>query len=309
MNFSLLSLMSYPLWTLTFALFIPIVAVIATFVCLRRANTPKKLIGFFIIIPIFVAVTAILCADTGSIVSGIFHEVAVYPLIGFLCAICLGMICLNFIALMCGAGLLKRSGAIINSIATLICLSANIFLTYNACAFAHYTCENKLFRNDAGCIYIKDFFAVGNSEIPSFLPDWLTSLHVENLALAILAVYLIIYFLSFIALKSPELLAKEELERRRRAALLNTEDKKMHREKHADHESQEDDHPNCCAYCEHATALKGDRLRMICDKRGVVSTSHVCRKFLYDPLKRNASRPLIPPLSDNIGDLSGEDHI
>ena len=50
MSFSLASLMSYPLWTLVFAIFFPALAAIATFVCLRRANTARRLVGFFVIV-------------------------------------------------------------------------------------------------------------------------------------------------------------------------------------------------------------------------------------------------------------------
>ena len=48
---------------------------------------------------------------------------------------------------------------------------------------------------------------------------------------------------------------------------------------------------------------------MVCDKCGVVVSTYKCKNFLYDPLKRTAVRPKIIPLSEDIGDLSGEDHI
>ena len=47
-----------------------------------------------------------------------------------------------------------------------------------------------------------------------------------------------------------------------------------------------------CEYCEHAAPLK-DKNFMLCKTRGVVSVSFSCRKFLYDPLKRIPSRPVI----------------
>ncbi len=45
----------------------------------------------------------------------------------------------------------------------------------------------------------------------------------------------------------------------------------------------------CCAYCEKATPLAGDEY-VLCEKRGVVSLTHHCRRFAYDPLKRIPKR-------------------
>ncbi len=44
-----------------------------------------------------------------------------------------------------------------------------------------------------------------------------------------------------------------------------------------------------CAYCERATVLAGGD-HVLCDKRGVVTGTHHCRKFVYDPLKRKPAR-------------------
>ncbi len=50
-----------------------------------------------------------------------------------------------------------------------------------------------------------------------------------------------------------------------------------------------------CAYCEHASPLRGDD--MLCPKYGVVTVDHSCRKFRYDLLKRKpAPRTLAEPL-------------
>lgn len=293
------------LWTLGCAVFFSIIATIATFVCLRRARTPKKTIGFFIIIPIFVALTTIVCADTGTIMSSFLPELASYPVIGFLASICLGIICLNFTALIGGAGILKRSGAMINTIASLVCLGINIFLTYSAWDFAYNMVRSAIRREDSGIIDIKD--ALPFTESVGFLPDWLLDSGIEILALAVLAIYLIVYFLSFIALKSQDEIIKDDLERRRRAALMAGSEKREKADRRALADNEEDEEHNCCACCEHATILKGDRTKMVCDTCGVVSASHSCRKFLYDPLKRTAVRPKIDPISDE--GLGNIDHI
>ena len=44
-----------------------------------------------------------------------------------------------------------------------------------------------------------------------------------------------------------------------------------------------------CKYCERAQRLS-DPDTMLCGKRGVVPAGHCCRRFRYDPLKREPQR-------------------
>ena len=44
-----------------------------------------------------------------------------------------------------------------------------------------------------------------------------------------------------------------------------------------------------CKYCELAAALSSED-EMICSKYGVVAAGYHCRKFSYDPLKREPRR-------------------
>ncbi len=292
---SLNSLMSYPIWTLLCAVFFPSIAAIATFVCLRRASTARKLTGFFIVIPIYVALTVVFLSDTGAIMSDMLEGCGLSypPIVGFMSAITLGIFCLNMTALVCGAGLLKPRGAIINSAASLIFFALNIYITFSAwTTFASMSISPL-------DLPVKAVFNKFGA-----LPEFIGNSGAEMLSVALLFVFLIVYFLSFIALKSREEVIKEDIERKRRAALGNKQQKTpAKRDIPAD-----DELPECCAYCEHATALKGDRIHMVCDSFGVVSSSHTCRRFLYDPLKRTAARPKIEPLEseDTILDL---DHI
>ena len=45
------------------------------------------------------------------------------------------------------------------------------------------------------------------------------------------------------------------------------------------------DYSKVCLYCENATVLQGENT-VLCKYKGVVSEDYVCRKFVYDPLKR-----------------------
>ncbi len=65
-----------------------------------------------------------------------------------------------------------------------------------------------------------------------------------------------------------------------------------------------------CAYCEHATPLAGGE-HVLCEKRGVVTGTHHCRKFAYDPQKRipKRAKPLPEVELDTLDDTvpSNED--
>lgn len=47
-----------------------------------------------------------------------------------------------------------------------------------------------------------------------------------------------------------------------------------------------------CKYCAHSTRCSQDQ--MLCTKRGIVSVTYACRKFLYDPFKRIPVKPKAP---------------
>jgi len=56
----------------------------------------------------------------------------------------------------------------------------------------------------------------------------------------------------------------------------------------------------CCAYCKYGSPVNLDRVA--CIKRGIVPLYGACRKFSYDPLKREPERPrkLVAPKKDEV---------
>ncbi len=46
-----------------------------------------------------------------------------------------------------------------------------------------------------------------------------------------------------------------------------------------------------CAFCRHGQDFDDDVV--LCKKCGPVSSEHHCRKFVYDPIRRDPPRPLI----------------
>ena len=60
---------------------------------------------------------------------------------------------------------------------------------------------------------------------------------------------------------------------------------------------KEIDYQKICLFCENATVLRnGDDL--LCRIKGVVSEDYCCKKFIYDPLKRQPASPLKLPTID-----------
>ena len=50
--------------------------------------------------------------------------------------------------------------------------------------------------------------------------------------------------------------------------------------------------PKKCEYCVFASPIGDDR-DMVCKKRGIVLRDDLCRKYKYDPLKREPKKQLI----------------
>ena len=44
-----------------------------------------------------------------------------------------------------------------------------------------------------------------------------------------------------------------------------------------------------CKFCQHSSELS-DEDTMLCSKKGIVAADYVCKKFTYDPLKREPKR-------------------
>lgn len=57
------------------------------------------------------------------------------------------------------------------------------------------------------------------------------------------------------------------------------------------------DYPASCAYCESGRLSPGG-VSVLCVRRGIVSPDGKCRRFRYDPLKREPKLPLSAPKAD-----------
>ena len=64
----------------------------------------------------------------------------------------------------------------------------------------------------------------------------------------------------------------------------------------------------CCAYCECGRQVSIDRVA--CMKRGIVPLYGACRKFIYDPLKRQPERPRRLPIPvDELEELGTQEDV
>lgn len=62
---------------------------------------------------------------------------------------------------------------------------------------------------------------------------------------------------------------------------------------------QDTDYRKLCIFCENATILQGES-DILCKHKGIVAEDFVCRKFVYDPLKRTPKAPMeLPKLDKN----------
>ena len=264
MDLHLLDLTGATQWTFASTILFSIIAAIATFVLLKSAPRSHKLTGFFTVVPTCIIINTVVFADLFDVFTKLFPHFGLYPIVGFLASVCLSILGLFLIAVFCGRSVLKKKGVVINAVCSIFCLIINTYLTCSAWEFARDTYKTELFRHDAGMIDIKD-------AIPYIASDY----GIEIPTVAVLFIFLIVYFILLTALKSSE-------------------------------EIREDDVARCCAYCEHADCIESSRARMQCHYKGIVPSSSVCRKYVYDPLKRKAFRPRIASLDTSDIDVDRE---
>lgn len=286
MDLHLLDLTGATQWTLASTILFSIIAAIATFVLLKSAPRSHKLTGFFTVVPTCIIINTVVFADLFDVFTKLVPHFGLYPIVGFLASVCLSILGLFLIAVFCGRSVLNKKGAVINATLSLVCLFIDTYLTYSAWKFARDTYKAELFRHDAGMIDIKDA-----------LPYITSDFGIEIPIVAVLFIFLIVYFISLTALKSPEEIRKDDIARRG-AFTYGSKKQPI-----AD---DNDSFVRCCAYCEHADCIESSRARMQCHYKGIVPSSGVCRKYVYDPLKRKAFRPRISSLDTSDIDVDRE---
>lgn len=255
----------YSLYTLACAVIFPLIDAIAVFLCLRRSGTVKRILGYFLSMPIYVSICVFLLCEPQNMLCPLLERtgIKIYQpeAIGFLLAVGLGVLYLGITAAICGAGIQKKSGYAIG-----ITLTAVFFAICIALAvMSHILVPQAI-----------------DSLVPPSVSDLLgyfglalacnAALDIISVAAAI--IYMIGWFLCFIG-----------------AGREDDESDARHRRRM----SAPDIEPSC-AVCEYAQMLRDSPGQVLCAKRGVVAEDHICRRFMYDPLKRRPMRVQLPTM-------------
>lgn len=276
MNLNDLINLDYSFYILVCAVFFPIVAAIAVFICLRRAGTVRKILGYFIPMPMYVAICIFGVPGITSLLHTALDITIHQPKVtGFLAVLTVGIIYLGIVSLICGKDTKKRGGRVLCGIFTVICaaLCGSMTVMQQICYTADIVVVPEL--ADRAPVFtlgeVMGHFGINVS----------CGAGLDIIALALLAVYIVVYFLSFIG--SAERFADEDgiASMRRKRGSYDPAVEPL------------------CAVCEYARPLKDSPGCVLCDKIGVVSEDHTCRRFVYDPLKRRPARIPLPDGSDN----------
>lgn len=249
---------SYSLLTIYATALIALICAFAVFVCIGKASALRKILCYFIMTPIYFVLASAVFARVGSLTGVAAPAVAVC---GFCGTVTVGIIYLSLQSLICGAGILRRGGAVMNFAATVVCFGANAYVTYLAWNAA---------RLGGSTVSISECLPQA-----AFLPAAIAESGVELVCLAIFVVYAVFFFSAFVSSKSVDEIRESDVSRSAKQA-----DKGFDRNR-------------CCALCEQARPLSDDD-KMLCDKCGVVDASYVCRAFIYDPLKYVPAKPRLP---------------
>jgi len=255
------SISSWSVWTLIASIAFPAITALAVFVFLRGAPASRKLLCYFISLPVFLAPSLFLFASPGGPYYPLIGEQAsmIPQVCGFLTCMALGTAYLALNVIICSAGVMKLAGRT-------ACAVLSMFFFFSQTLLLLRSLELQGPR-----IAMKEVFPATGG-LPASL-SYFAECSPDALSVMLAALFLISVFLCFFANLSRAELA--EAGRRRESDLERLE---------AGRRTSPD--ASRCSLCVHASELHTDRSKVLCDKRGPVPGLWVCPKFEYDPLKR-----------------------
>ena len=234
----------------------PVVCALFIFLIQRKATKKRRLLTFFLGLPLFVLPTVLLLTDFPGLFEGIVsaEELRTVPSEISLSLICaLGMAYLGISSAVCAERIYKTGGLVFLSVSTLVFPGLEFALSYLT-----------LVRN-AGAEHAPNLGTL----FPA-LTGALADLSVRFLIILFLVLFLICFSLSFLSLRKASDLQAEDIIR-------------LHREEERERRIEKE---GVCAVCRYAVPCKDDPLSVICDKKGKRDSDDRCRRFEYDPLKR-----------------------
>lgn len=262
--------LGYQFFTLLLAVVQPLICAAAVFICLRRAVLKSKMLSFVINCIVYELITLPLFLNIQKSSDFFFGAgyVKIPDICGYLCALMTGTVLLGFTVLICSNGIMKFRGRL-----SVCCLTA-LFGAWQG--FAAYKCEAISLRGYSGFALFEVLPFTG------FLPDIISESGTDTVCTVVFGVYTVCIFMCFLANRNPKEVAEFEKKLREEASIRR-------------HGLTEDAAAElcCCANCQYASVLLSDPDSVLCDEKGIVGSTHICRNFIYDPLKR------VPPRGES----------
>jgi|GEM_PF-609349 len=247
--------------TLICSVLFPLLAAICIFICLHAAPLRRKLLCFFLGMPLYVIPTAFLLTDVENTARAITAGGDV-PLIsdsiGFLAAVALGIVYLGVTVLVCSEGITKQGGRLLTFFSTVIFFCLSILLCY----FSLLALTDTEFEPTIAVVFPA---AEGLAYIQTF-----AGFSVHYAAVPLLSLFIILLFITFFFDKNRDELRREDIERLHR---IEAEAARIEKE-------------GVCAVCRYADLPETGRGNIFCEKKGSMPPDARCPHFEYDPLKR-----------------------
>lgn len=262
--FSLIGI-DYSFYTLACAVIFPVASAFVVFGALHRVGTVKKILSYFIPMPIYVSLCIFLLCEPHEVIipalerAGLELSLSQPEVIGFLASLAFGILYFGIVELICGAKVMKRGLCAMSAVCTLIFTAFEGFIAY----MAHAVVPSPV--NTPAAPPLDKLFE--KFELP-----YSSDVGLDIIAVAAAVIYIILGFLALIGVRAPLVGEARSANGANARGGYNAAIEP------------------CCAFCQYARQLKDDEDNVLCDKTGVVNGAHRCRRFVYDPLKRRPVR-------------------
>lgn len=266
------------------------------FIPLRRAPVRRRLLTYFISMPVFVFLSVFFFSDIGTALAalgvgaaGLSAEFFGYTGLTAVCGA--GIVYLGFCALLCSHGAMKKKGRTAILVTSLVYFALE-YLLWVAALFA-----GKVERYTLGEV----FPAVG--KVSFLAPAAESGLFAFSILLLVL--YITGYLLSFTAvMKDGE---TESPAARGGKSRAKSGDAAVAKRRAAEPEDYPDS-GKCCLTCVFSRKLSVPGGKVLCDRKGVTDAGFCCGRYEYDPLKTEPLRPPLPTSGPENDGVAANDH-
>lgn len=267
------------------------------FIPLRRAPLRRRLLTYFISMPVFVFLSVFFFSDLGTALAALGAGAAglsgeFFGYTGLTAACGVGIAYLGSCALICSQGAMKKKGRIAILVTSLLYFALE-YILWVAALFA-----GNVKRYTLGEV----FPALG--KVSFLAPAAESGLFAFSILLLVL--YIVGFLLSFTAvLKDGE--TDETAPRGGKARSNGTETGSVGK-RTAEGAEDFPDSGKCCLTCVRSQKLSVPGGKVLCDRKGVTDAGFCCGRYEYDPLKTEPVRPPLPASGRETGDAAPKEH-